>query len=256
MSFTGNKTMISIVLPTYNEAQNISKLIPEIEKIISENKLNAEILIVDDKSPDGTAEVARKFYKTYKNIRVVIRAKKEGIGAALKDAYDIAKGEVILSMDADFQLNPKEIPKILKYFPEYDFVIGSKYLKPEKYRRQKISSLLRYLISRNGNLYLSIISGVPIKDFSLNFRAFKKEVWRSIKANDKENFFLVEMILQAYWKGFKIKEVAVAFEERHHGFSKTRVANQIFVFLFKGAWIVIKHKICSRTKNKKAIFRS
>lgn len=231
---------ISIILPTYNETENIRKLIPQLEEVIRKNKLDAEIVVADDNSPDGTASVAKELNKRYKNIRVLIRNKKEGIGAAVRDAYNFAKGNVLLSMDADLQLRATDIMKLLGYIPEYDMVIGSKYLEPAKYQKTYIVSKIRYLISKYGNRYLGIVTGTPFRDYSLNFRALKREVWQAIEPKDKRNFFFVEMIVQAYRKGFKIKEVAVEFKERSCGESKTRVWHQMGVFLLKGLMYALK----------------
>ncbi len=225
---------LSIILPTYNEAKNIAKLIPQLEGVIRKNKLDAEIIVADDNSPDGTANIAKELNKKYGNIRVLLRKKKEGVGAAVRDAYNFAKGKLLLSMDADLQLKASDIMKLLAYIPEYDMVIGSKYLEPQRYQKRSITSFLRYLISKYGNRYLGLITGTPFRDFSLNFRVLKRKVWQSIEPKDKRNFFFVEMIVQAYRKGFKIKEIPVEFKERPYGKSKTKVLNQIGVFLLKG----------------------
>lgn len=171
---------ISIILPTYNEAENIAKLIPQLEEVIRKNKLDAEIVVADDNSPDGTASVAKELNKKYGNIRVLLREKKEGIGAAVRDAYDFANGSVLLSMDADLQLNASDIMKLLRYIPKYDMVIGSKYLEPAKYQKSSTVSKIRYLISKYGNRYLGVVTRTPFRDYSLNFRALKKEVWNAI----------------------------------------------------------------------------
>jgi dolichol-phosphate mannosyltransferase len=231
---------ISIILPTYNEAENIAKLIPQLEEVIRKNRLDAEIVVVDDNSPDGTASVAKKLNEKYGNIRVLLREKKEGIGAAVRDAYNFAKGDVLLSMDADLQLNASDIMKLLRYIPEYDMVIGSKYLEPARYEKSSVVSKIRYLISKYGNRYLGVVTRTPFRDYSLNFRALKREVWQAIEPKDKRNFFFVEMIVQAYRKGFKIKEVAVEFKERSQGESKTMVWHQMGVFLLKGLMYAFK----------------
>jgi dolichol-phosphate mannosyltransferase len=231
---------ISIILPTYNEAKNISRLIPELEKVVSEHGFDAEIVVVDDNSPDGTAETAEKLNKKFKNIRVLKREKKEGIGVAMKDAYDFAKGNILLSMDADLQLKAQDITELLKYIGDYDMVFGSKYLEPAKYQRRNFLSKTRFLISKLGNRYLGLVNRTPFIDYSLNFRAMKKKVWKALSPEDKRNFFFVEMIVQAHRKGFKLKEIAVEFKERPYGQSKTRVLNQMGAFLVKGLLLAFK----------------
>ncbi len=233
-------TQVSIILPTYNEAENIAELIPALEAVIKKNKIDAEIVVADDSSPDGTAKKARELNKKYKNIRVLERKKKEGIGAAMKDAYNFAKGNVLLSMDSDQQIAAEDILKLLKHIPEYDFVFGSKYLEPQLYEKESIASKIRYLISRYGNRYIGIINGTPFIDYSLNFRAIKKKTWKAINPRDKKNFFFAEMIIQAHRKGFKLKEIAIEFKKRQHGESKTQVMNQMGVFLLKGLLLGLK----------------
>ncbi|MCX6802576.1 MAG: glycosyltransferase [Candidatus Diapherotrites archaeon] len=231
---------ISIILPTYNEAKNISELIPALEAVIRKNRLDAEIVVVDDNSPDGTAETAEKLNKKFKNIRVLKRQEKEGIGAAVSEAYGFAKGKILLSMDSDQQIAAEDIMRLLKHIPEYDFVFGSKYLKPQLYQKEGTAAKIRYIISRAGNRYIGIANGVPFMDYSLNFRALKRKVWQAISPEDKRNFFFAEMIVQAHRKGFRLKEVPIEFRKRRHGDSKTMVMNQMSVFLVKGLLLAFR----------------
>jgi len=231
---------LSIILPTINEAKNISQLIPELEEVIKKNKLDAEIVVADDQSTDGTTEIARKLNKKYKNIRVLERKSRDGIGKAMADTYDFAKGNILLSMDADQQIAAEDVMNLLEHIPKFDFVFGSKYLNPQLYQRENLASKFRYLVSRYGNRYIGILNGVPFIDYSLNFRALKKEVWNSIEPTDKKNFFFAEMIVLAHRKGFKLKEIATEFKKRGFGESKTKVANQIGVFIIKGFLLAFK----------------
>jgi len=219
---------ISIILPTYNECQCLLFLIPRLEKEIITANLNAEILVVDDNSSDGTQEAIKMLNQKYQNIKLLVRDKKEGLGAALKDAYNFVEGDILLSMDADGQINAPDILKLLSLMDRNDMVIGSKYLANKPVKK------VRFLVSKYGNKYLGWITGTHFSDYSLNFRAFKKEVWANINPTDKQNFFLVEMIVQAKRKGYRIEEIPIDFGERHFGKSKTQVWNQIAVFLFKG----------------------
>jgi dolichol-phosphate mannosyltransferase len=208
--------------------------VPQLEAFFKKNRLDAEILVVDDNSPDKTWKVAQGLNKKYGNVRTLIRKKKEGVGAALKEAYDKADAKVMLSMDADLSLDINEIPLLLKELDNgYGMVIGSRFMKGSRFEKKSPIIRLRGIISDWGNKYISIITLTPISDFSLNFRAMKREVWQKINPTDKRNFFLAEMIIQAKIAGFKVKSVPATFKERSYGQSKTKVANQFFVFLFK-----------------------
>ncbi|MEM0360072.1 MAG: glycosyltransferase [Candidatus Diapherotrites archaeon] len=225
---------LSLILPTYNESENIRKLVPQLEAFFKKNRLDAEILVVDDNSPDKTWKVAQNLNKKYGNIRVLRRKQKEGVGAALKEAYDKANAKILLSMDADLALEVEEIALLLKEIDSgHDMVIGSRFEKGSFFEKKSNIIKLRGIISDWGNKYLSLITCTPVSDFSLNFRAMKSEVWKKIKPTDKRNFFLAEMIIQAKIAGFKVKSVPATFRERSYGESKTKVANQFFVFFFK-----------------------
>ena len=225
---------LSLILPTYNEGENIKKLIPELAGFLKKNRIGSEIIVVDDNSPDRTWEIAEKMKNKYPNVRVIIRKKKEGIGAALEEAYNTAKGEILLSMDADLSLDVKEIPSLLEEIKKgNDLVIGSRYMTGSYFQKKSTAIKARGIISKWGNKYIAAITQTPVSDFSLNFRAMKKDVWKKINPRNKKNFFLAEMIIQAHIKGFRVKSIPAAFRERSYGESKTRVFNQFLVFLFK-----------------------
>ena len=222
---------VSIILPVYNEAENIKILIPEIVKVMKGKDF--EIIVVDGVSTDGTVGVVGSIRAECDCDVVFVEREKRGIGDALSVGYGLATGDILLSMDADNQIDAGEIPGFLAFMEagDYDMVIGSKYLN---YHRRTFTANIRYLISKWGNWYIGSVNGVPFSDYSLNFRAMKKMVWDTINPTDKQNFFLVEMIVQAFRHKFKIGEIPICFKERPFGESKTRVINQIGTFLVKG----------------------
>ena len=229
---------LSVVLPTYNERKNIELLIPQLEKLFQKNKWGAEILVVDDSSPDGTAEAARKLNQPYRNIRVIVRNKKEGIGAALKAGYDKARGGIILSMDADLALDVNDIPKLLKKINQgYDLVIGSKHSQLGVYEANSLAIRAKKMLSYLSTTFARIWLGIPIKDFALNFRAIRRDAWKKLDVREKMNAMLVEMIWQANKKGYKICEIPVVFKQRKYGDSKISIFEQgpdyaLKIFLF------------------------
>ncbi len=225
---------LSVILPTYNEAQNIGKVIEELEDFFSKKKKPFEIIVVDDSSPDKTADVVRKLQKRFSNIVLIGDCPKEGIGKALSRGYDAGRGNWLLSMDADRAFKTNEIDRLFAKSSEgFDFVVGSKYLKESDYKKNSFGALAKSKISEYGNLYIRIMSRVPLHDFSMNFRLLKKEVWQKIKPKDNENFFLVEMLVQSHRKGHKIAEVGVSLLPRDYGASKTQVWKQSVKFFSK-----------------------
>ena len=209
---------ISIVLPTYNEAENIKELIPQLKKEFPK----AEILVVDDSSPDGTAKVAKSL-----GVRVIVRKKKEGIGAALAEGYRKAKGGIIMSMDADGSISVESVRILLKKLQKYDLVVGSRYSKggsPSGRKLQKIISAL-------GNKAIKIMCRLPVDDVSLNFKTFRKESLKFFKFNEKTNVIGIEMILDAKPNKLRIGQMPVIFSERHYGASKTKLPKLIPLYL-------------------------
>lgn len=231
---------LSIVLPTYNEKENIILLIPTLEKILEENKIEGEIIVVDDSSPDGTAQEAKNLNKKYKNIKVILRTKKEGIGVALREGYNKSRGNIIVSMDSDMSFDTLVMLDLIKKIREgYDLVVGYKV----GYKAQTTRKSIQGMISRLGNKFMSMISGVKIHDFTPNFRAIKREAWQAISPREKTNVFLFEMILLAKQKGFKIGETPVTFKDRIYGESKIRISKEIPKFLFKSITLSIKSRL-------------
>ena len=225
---------LSVILPTYNEKDNIIQVITELESFFSKKTKSFEMIVVDDSSPDGTADEVEKLHKRFPNLVLIRDMPKEGIGSALNRGYNRSKGKWLLSMDADRAFLTKDIDRVLcEKENGFKFVVGSKYARGADYVKDSFTAWLRSKISEYGNLYISIVSGVPLRDFSMNFRLLKREVWENIRPEDKENFFLVEMIVQAYYKGYKIKEVGVSLLPRGFGASKTRVGKQMVKFFLK-----------------------
>lgn len=221
--------MISVVLPTYNEKENILKLIEHIESVVKRNNLKAELVVVDDNSPDGTAGAVKKANKKFGNIRVLIRRQKLGIGSAHMFGYRKAKGDIVVAMDTDLSHDPESIPTMLrKLNGGYDIVVGSRHIKGSYYEKKKFETKKKYLVSKLGNMIITLISHVPISDFTNGYRAIRKKVINSIETESASNSFLVEFLIKAHRKGFKITEIPVSFTDRKAGKSKTRIGIEMF----------------------------
>lgn len=228
---------LSVILPTYNERENIRHVILELESFIPKQKIGIksfEIIVVDDSSPDMTAKEVDGLMRRFHNLVLIKDMPKEGIGKALERGYDRARGRWLLSMDADRAFLTKDLEKMLAEREKgFDFIVGSKYARGSNYIKNSFADWLRSKISEYGNAYISLASGVPLKDFSMNFRLLKKEAWKSIRPKDAENFFLAEMLVEAHYRGYRIKEIGVSLLPRDFGVSKTRVWKQAGKFLAK-----------------------
>jgi dolichol-phosphate mannosyltransferase len=229
-----------IVIPTYNEAQNIGSLI---ERILSLDIKDLHILVVDDNSPDRTQAIVETFSKKKPNIHILKRQKKAGLGTAYVAGFKYALNNgyhYIFEMDADFSHNPDEIPNFLKTIKEYDLVIGSRYIRGVNVINWPLT---RLILSVGANKYNQIITGMPIKDGTGGFKCFRREVLETIDLDDiRSNHysFQIEMTFKAWKKGFRIKEIPIVFTDREAGSSK--MSKKI---IREAVWMVWKLKFLS-----------
>jgi dolichol-phosphate mannosyltransferase len=211
---------VLIIIPTYNERENIPLIIPEIKKVVP----YAEILIVDDNSPDGTSQIAKELSKSISGINILDRTEKEGLGKAyiagfkwaLEKDYDL-----ILEMDADFSHNPEYLPDLIKAADEADLVIGSRYLNGTV--NVVNWPLERLLLSYFGNIAARKIAGIKIMDCTGGFKCFRAETLRSLDLDSIASSgysFQVEMNFYVQKANLKIKEVPIVFKDRILGESK------------------------------------
>lgn len=226
------KLDLSIILPVYKERQNLEILIPEIEEKFKDCLL--EIIIIDDDSRDGTEELLLEFNKHYRNINLIKRPALMGIGSALREGYNDAKGEFILSSDADLSFTVFDMARLYKKIKEgYDFVLGYRHGKQAYYENKTPLVKIKYFISKGGNWIVKNLSGINIKDFSANFRIIRQNKWRELKTVENTNTILFEMVLKAAKKKFKLAEIPVSFYERKFGKSKLNLWKEAPKFLLK-----------------------
>ena len=203
---------------TYNEVQNIKKLI----SLIYKNFPKADILVIDDNSPDLTYKLLKKLKKKYKNLKIKLRDKKYGLDSAHKFAYDFAKkkGYVkLITMDADLSHNPIEIKKIVRLLDKSEFVIGSRYIKGGKCEMR----FLRYLMSFFGNKFIKFFLGIKCNEFTTSYRGFnliKLKNFSLKKIKSKGYSFFMETVYLINKKNFKITEIPIKFKNRIYGKSK------------------------------------
>jgi len=208
-----------IIIPTYNELDNVQKLIPD---LLNKYK-DLDVLIVDDNSPDGTGDYIENLASTMQGVKLLRRPEKMGLGTAYIDGFKYAlKGNYsyIFEMDADFSHDPKEIKNFLIAIKDKDLVLGSRYISGVNVVNWPMS---RLLLSYFANIYTRIITGLPVMDATGGFKCFRKEVLTSINLNNiKSNgyAFQIEMTFKAWKKGFRIKEIPITFVDRVKGKSK------------------------------------
>ncbi|MGQ9725691.1 MAG: polyprenol monophosphomannose synthase [Candidatus Bathycorpusculaceae bacterium] len=215
------KSNIGVILPTYCEAQNIGKLIHEIEGL----NLNISILVIDDSSVDGTADIVKQLQKVYNNILLFVRPKKLGLGTAITDGFKIFMSllnppKYIITMDADYSHNPKDIPRLVSSMRRgYDLVIGSRYCRGGSTLNW---SIVRLTISKVANLIASLIVGERISDYTSGLRCYSMNLVRNIigELHSQTYEIQIETIRQAHIRNFKVKEIPIIFVNRKKGKSK------------------------------------
>jgi dolichol-phosphate mannosyltransferase len=209
-----------LVLPTYNEAENIE---PFVEAARANLPASAQLLIVDDSSPDGTGARADRLAERHDNVSVLHRNRKEGIGPAYIAGFRraLAAGAgLVLEMDADFSHDPAYLPRLLEAAQRADLVLGSRYVDGGGVSDW---GLLRRAISRGGSAYARLLLGVDVKDLTGGFKCFRREVLEAIDLDSIQAHgyaFQVEMTYRAIRHGFKVVEVPIVFRDRRAGSSK------------------------------------
>ena len=208
-----------IISPTYNEKKNITSLI---ESVFSINQ-DYHILIIDDNSPDGTANFVKELQLKYKNLFLEERPGKAGLGTAYKYGFNWALNrdyDNIVQMDADLSHDPKEIIEMVRLLNNYDLVIGSRYIDGVSVVHWPIK---RLLLSYGANVYARLVTGLRIKDSTGGYKAWKREVLNSIDINAVKSqgySFQIEMNWRAWQKKFSIIEHPIIFADRTIGESK------------------------------------
>lgn len=211
-----------VIIPTYNESGNILKMIKRLLKL----KEEVDILIVDDGSPDGTAEIVKKAQNDYPNrIHLVERSGKLGLGTAYVAGFNYAiehKYEYVCEMDADFSHSPEDVPRLVNEvrMGEADIAIGSRYSNGISIINWPLS---RLILSYGANIYARTITGLPVFDTTAGFKCIHRRVIENIaidRIRSNGYAFQIELHFRAWKAGFKLKEVSIIFREREEGVSK------------------------------------
>tara|TARA_B100000700_G_scaffold316963_1_gene407416 strand:- start:49 stop:768 length:720 start_codon:yes stop_codon:yes gene_type:complete len=213
-----DKKKILIFTATYNEKENIEKLIHSINNI----SLDLDIFIIDDQSPDGTFDKIKALQKQYSNIFLKIRNSKAGLDTAHKEAYEFALSnnyDYLITMDADLSHDPKEISNFIKYLNEFPFVIGSRYIEGGKC----LMSGRRLFMSKFGNKLIKKVLQINSSEFTTSYRGFNLSKLKNFhlnKVNNKGYSFFMGTLFEIDRLGYEIKEIPIIFKDREKGISK------------------------------------
>jgi dolichol-phosphate mannosyltransferase len=208
---------VSVVVPSYNEKENVEEAIARISKAVG-NKLH-EIIIVDDNSPDGTWKIVESISNRDKKVKLIHRVNEKGLASALDDGVRLATGNVVVWMDCDMGLPPEEIPRLVKRIEKYDVVIGSRYAKGGADLRPIWRSGLSTIL----NWYSSLFLGWKVRDYTSGFIAVRREVLDYVNWK-REGFgeYFAEFAYKCVKKGFDVTEVGYKYKDRTKGTSKTQ----------------------------------
>lgn len=226
-----------VVIPTYNERENIGRLIEALRRVLP----SLDVLVVDDHSPDGTAELVRSMARDDAHIHLLEREGKLGLGTAYCAGFRWAleRGyHIICQMDADFSHNPEDLPRLIAALEHADVAIGSRYISGVNVVNWPMR---RLLLSYAANVYTRIVTGMPIRDATGGFKAFRAELLRRIDLSaiaSNGYAFQIEMNFRAWKLGARIEELSIIFIDRTNGVSKMSRS-----IIYEAAWIVWKLKL-------------
>ena len=237
---------ISVILPTYNEIENIHSLIKMIANELEQKSY--EIIVVDDNSPDGTSELVTKLKSSYPNLELLTRKKNRGLVNSINDGINYASGNICIWMDADLSMSPKMINEILEKIDSgADLVVGSRYIqgggiKGSDHRGHKTpaytlwknlitseDSLISTIISKIGNRVIRLILQIDLHDYSSGYFGSRKNLLETIGVEGGIVDYCISLPYRATMKGYKIVEIPMLLDTRKYGKSKT--SNNLFEIL-------------------------
>ena len=203
--------LISIIIPVFNEGESISYLLDEVLNVMQNNKLNCELIVVNDGSNDNTSIVLDELTIKVKELSVISLRKNYGQTAAMAAGFDNSKGEIVITLDGDLQNDPNDIPKLISHINEgYDLICGWRYERKDKLISRRIPSKI-------ANKLIANVTGLKLHDYGCSLKAFKKEIVDDIKLYGELHRFLPVL---ANIEGAKIKEIKVNHRSRKYGSSK------------------------------------
>lgn len=216
-----NRKKVSVILPTFNEKENIVLLIQAILQNVGKE---SEIIVVDDDSPDGTWMEVEALAKNQKNIHLLRRLDKKGLVSALNDGIALSTGDTIVWMDCDFSMPPEEIGNLLERIDQgYDVAVGSRFVKGGGVEivTESQDTLMAYLMSLTLNKFIQTVLGRSFKDYTSGFIAIKRNVLEEIPLQGEYGEYFIDLIYRAIKKGHSVVEIPYLCKARKMGISKT-----------------------------------
>lgn len=228
--------LVSLILPTFNEAENIIPLIKAIKKAV---KKPLEIIVVDDNSPDGTSKIVSKYQKKVADkVFLITRYKNKGLTNSIRDGILAAKGEVVVWMDCDFSHPPQFINKLLDKIDEgYDIAVASRFIKGGGFQGKRGENLLAIFLSRLMNYSIQFMLGGEFKDYTSGFIAVRLNVIRAIKLRGDYGEYFIDLIYKALAHKFKVVEIPFVNLPRKSGESKT--GSNLYEYIMRGRKYII-----------------
>ena len=226
-----------VISPTYNEKKNIKALV---EQVLNPNP-DYHLLVIDDKSPDGTASAVKELQTEYTNLHLEERPGKSGLGTAYIYGFKWALErdyEAVVQMDADLSHDPGDVPRLVKQLEAHDLVIGSRYIHGVSVVNWPIR---RLILSYGANLYSSIVTGMPLKDSTGGFKVWRREVLETVQLDQVRSqgySFQIEMNFRTWHRGFTIIEEPIIFADRTIGESKMSKT-----IMYEAIWMVWRLRI-------------
>jgi glycosyltransferase involved in cell wall biosynthesis len=236
---------VLVVIPTYNERENLEIVVTRLHAAVP----HADLLVVDDNSPDGTGALADALAEREDWVHVLHRTAKEGLGAAYLAGFAWARDkgyDVVVEMDADGSHAPEQLPRLLAALEHADLVLGSRWVEGGVVRNWPRS---RELLSRGGNAYTRLVLGLPLKDATGGYRAYRRTVLDPLLDSGVASqgyCFQVDLAWQAWRAGFTVVEVPITFVERERGESKMSRA-----IVAEALWRVTVWGVTSRRKRRR-----
>jgi len=224
---------ISVVVPVYNEEENLPVLIPQIAEVLKPLGKTFEMIFVDDGSKDRSRRLLKKMALEYPQIRILGFKKNCGETAAGAAGIKEARGGIVITIDADLQNDPKDIPRMLDYLKEYDMVTG--------WRQKREDSWVKRITSRIANRIRNSLSGEEIQDSGCTFRAYKRECLQEIKLYKGMHRFIPSLVKM---EGYRVIEIPIAHHPRKFGVSKYTTWNRMwraFIDLLAVKWMKNRH---------------
>ncbi len=226
---------VVVIIPTYQERDNIAPIVARVRSAVPD----ADVLVADDNSPDGTGKIADELAAADEHIQVLHRPAKAGLGAAYVAGFAVALAadyDVIVEMDADGSHQPEQLPRLLGALATADVVLGSRWVEGGQVSNWPKS---REILSRAGNAYARIALGIPLRDATGGYRAYRAKVLRSFDLTTVRSqgyCFQVDLALRSWERGYRIVEVPITFVERELGASKMNRGIVIEAFVRVAVW--------------------